>query len=218
MVLSFATLLALLPAAAAPPVGADHCAGSARCYDAGAFTAEVTQISATAMGNGARHHSIAIHVRFRNVGDRPIILGYKSASSSGIDNFGNAYYWGRAGTHDTSVKGIGIVGGRSADTQFQLQPGQSRSATFNLTRYNARPPIGNAWGYDVVIDELEILPGQQVRTIRENSLNFQNLTTGSLIGAIGPGSPGAMAGKTHEFGGSFRDERVVRDNNPGGGK
>lgn len=183
------------PATAAPAtagsagVAPDPCGGSPSCYNAGAFTAEIAQLSATAMGNGARHHSIAINIRFRNVSNAPIVLGYKSGSSAAIDNFGNRYYWGRAGTHDTSVKGIGFVSGRTADTQFQLQPGQSRNATFNLIRYEARAPIGNAWGYDVVIDELEILPGQQVRTARENSLNFQNLTARSFAGAAVPGLP-----------------------------
>ena len=82
-----------------------------------------------------------------------------------------------------------IVSGRTADTQFQLQPGQSRNATFNLIRFEARPPIGSAWGYDVVIDELEILPGQQVRTARENSLNFQSLTARAFASAAVPGLP-----------------------------
>ena len=40
-----------------------------------------------------------------------------------------------------------------------------------------------------MIDELEILPGQQVRTARENSLNFQNLTARSFAGAAVPGLP-----------------------------
>jgi len=175
-------------ATAAPAAAAvDPCAGSTRCYNAGPFIAEVVQLSSSAMGAGARHHSVALNIRFRNVSERPIILGYHSGSSAGIDNFGNTYYRGRAGTHDTSVKGMGYVDGRSADTQFALAPGQSRNATFNLVRYEARPPIGNAWGYDVVIDELEILPGQQVRTVRENSLNFQNITAGTFAGtATGP--------------------------------
>lgn len=182
------------PTAAAPPAPAtDPCAGSTRCYNAGPFIAEVVQLSSTAMGSGARHHSVALNIRFRNVSDRPIILGYHSGSSAGIDNFGHTYYRGRAGTHDTSVKGIGYVDGRSADTQFALAPGQSRNATFNLIRYEAKPPIGNAWGYDVVIDELEILPGQQVRTVRENSLNFQNITAGTFAGAATTPADGAAA-------------------------
>ncbi|HNR23714.1 MAG TPA: hypothetical protein PKL49_11915 [Steroidobacteraceae bacterium] len=182
------------PAAATPAaIAADPCAGSTRCYNAGPFIAEVVQLTSAAMGSGVRHHSVALNIRFRNVSDRPIILGYHSGSSAGIDNFGNTYYRGRAGTHDTSVKGIGYVDGRSADTQFALAPGQSRNATFNLIRYEAKPPIGNAWGYDVVIDELEILPGQQVRTVRENSLNFQNLTAGTFAGTATNPADGAAA-------------------------
>ncbi|MBV6416862.1 MAG: hypothetical protein CMLOHMNK_01480 [Steroidobacteraceae bacterium] len=176
-----ATQAAGVPAAAPMPV-ADPCGGAARCYNAGAFVAEVQQLTSTAMTPGARNQSIAINVRFRNVSGRPIILAYKSGSSSGIDNFGNQFYWGRPGSHDTSVKGMGHVSGRSADTQFALAPGQSRNATFNLIRYSAHPPIGSAWGFDVVIDELEILPGQQVRTVRENSVNFRNLTAGGPSG------------------------------------
>jgi hypothetical protein len=168
-------------ATAAPPTAPkDNCGESSRCYDAGTFVAEVMQVSATAMTPGARHHSVAINVRFRNVSDKPIILAYRSASSAALDNFGNGFTWGRPGTHDTSVKGIGMIAGRSVDTQFSLDPGQSRNATFNIIRFNAAPPIGNAWSYDVVIDEVEILPGQVVRSARQNSLSFANLTAGTF--------------------------------------
>lgn len=166
--------------AATPP---DPCGGAPRCYNAGTFVAEVAQVSASAMTAGARHQSAVINIRFRNVSDKPVILAYRSASSAAVDNFGNGFTWGRPGTHDTSVKGIGMVAGRSVDTQFALAPGQSRSATFNIIRFNAVPPIGNAWNYDVVIDEVEVLPGQVVRTARENSLSFANLTAGTFGGS-----------------------------------
>jgi hypothetical protein len=172
--------------AAAPVVPAaakDPCDGLPRCYNAGTFIAEVMQVSASAMTGGARHQSVALNIRFRNVSEKPIILAYRSASSAGLDNFGNGYTWGRPGTHDTSVKGIGILTGRSVDTQFALTPGQSRSATFNIIRFNAAPPIGNAWTYDVVIDEVEVLPGQVVRSARQNSLSFPSLTAGSNAAA-----------------------------------
>jgi hypothetical protein len=190
--------------AAGPAVAAAHaaptdpCAGSSRCYNAGAFIAEVMQVSPTAMAAGVRHHAVALNIRFRNISDKPIILAYQSGSSAGLDNFGNTFHWGRAGTHDTSVKGMGIVTGRSADTQFQLAPGQTRNATFNLWRYNARPPIGESWKYDVVIEEIEIQPGQVVKSVRQNSLNFTDLAPGSYKGAHvatsgSTGSSGASA-------------------------
>lgn len=186
---------AAAPAAAkAPAAATDPCGGSSRCYNAGSFVADVVQLSATSMSAGARHQSISLNIRFRNISDKPIILAYKSATSSGLDNFGQKFYWGRPGTHDTSVQGIGMVTGRAADTQFALAPGQGRSATFGLIRYQAVPPIGNAWNYNVVIDELEILPGQQVRTVRENSLSFQNLTAAGSFAAAAAATPGTGDG------------------------
>jgi hypothetical protein len=188
-----ATLLAALAslglaapfAHAAAPAPKDNCGGNPRCYDAGAFVAEVMQVSASAMTAGARHQGVVINIRFRNVSDKPVILAYRSGSSQALDNFGNGFTWGRPGTHDTSVKGIGMIAGRSVDTQFGLNPGQARSATFNIIRFNARPPIGNAWNYDVVIDEIEILPGQVVRSARQNSLSFPRLTAGTFSANAG---------------------------------
>jgi hypothetical protein len=178
-----------------PAAAKDPCSGSPRCYNAGTFIAEVVQVSASAMTAGARHHGVSMNIRFRNVGDKPIILAYRSGSTAALDNFGNGYTWGRPGTHDTSVKGIGMLTGRSVDTQFALAPGQSRSATFNIIRFNARPPIGNAWNYDVVIDEVEVLPGQVVRSARQNSLSFPSLTAGSFAGSSAAAGTADVASK-----------------------
>jgi hypothetical protein len=165
----------------------DPCGGSPRCYNAGTFIAEVMQLSASAMTAGVRNQSVAINIRFRNISDKPVILAYRSGSNTALDNFGNRFVYGRPSTHDTSVKGIGMIAGRTVDTQFQLAPGQSRAATFNLIRFEARPPIGNAWNYDVVIDEVEILPGQVVQSARQNSLSFSGITAGSFP-AVGGGA------------------------------
>jgi hypothetical protein len=204
-VVHFASLAQASAKPAAPPVASaaapvvpaaakDPCEGSPRCYNAGTFIAEVMQVSASAMTGGARHQSVALNIRFRNVSEQPIILAYRSNSSAGLDNFGNGYTWGRPGTHDTSVKGIGILTGRAVDTQFALTPGQSRSATFNIIRFNAAPPIGNAWNYDVVIDEVEVLPGQVVRSARQNSLSFASLTAGTFRGSSAAAGAADAAG------------------------
>jgi len=170
-------------APAPPPKATDPCGGSSRCFNAGAFIAEVTQVTPTAMAKGVRHHVVAFTIRFRNISDKPVILGYQASSSSAVDNFGNGFTWGRPGTYDTSVKGIGIVSARSADTQFSLAPNQARTATFNIVRYNAVPPIGESWNYNVVIAEVEIQPGQVVKSVRENSVSFERLAPGSFPGA-----------------------------------
>jgi hypothetical protein len=184
-----ATAMPANPASAAPAAvtatATDPCGGSARCHNAGAFVAEVIQVQSSAMTAGARHQSVSINIRFRNISDRPVILAYRASSSAALDNFGNGFTWGRPGTHDTSVKGIGLVTARSADTQFQLAPGQSRNATFGIMRFNAVPPIGDRWNYNVVVDEVEIQPGQVVKAVRQNSLSFANLSAGNFPSLAG---------------------------------
>ncbi len=174
------------PGATAPPasltVAADPCGGSPRCYSAGTFIAEVVQVSPSAMVKGARNQVVSLNIRFRNVSDKPIILAYRNTSGTGRDNFGQQFFYGRPNA-DASVKGMGVVDTRNADPQFMLAPGQSRAATFTMIRFNARPPIGESFGYDLVIDELAILPGQQIRSVRQNSLTFTNLAPGSMVGA-----------------------------------
>lgn len=168
------------PQAAAPP--ADHCAGLQRCYDAGAFTAEIAQVTSARQGT-YNDHLLRINVRFRNVSAEPIVLAYQAKSSVIIDNLGNRYYWGRAGTYDTSVTGMGISQGRQANAEFVLQPGQARNATFQLIRYNVRnAPVGAAYNFDFVIEQLEVLPSQQIRVAREHSISYQAIGANSMGG------------------------------------
>jgi hypothetical protein len=192
-----ATAAAAAPAAQAVP--ADPCAAAKYCYNAGGFIAQVQQVTPSQYTPAGRHHTITMNIRFTNISSAPIILGYRSSSSGLVDNYGNRYFWGRSGTHDTSVQGIGYVTGRSADPQFTLNPGQSRMASFGVTRYNVNTPIGSTFKYDLVINELEILGAQQqVRSLRDNALSFTNLVAGSVAVAHVPGAtgvPGQIAGE-----------------------
>jgi hypothetical protein len=172
---------AAVPAASVPPTSRqDFCAGVLRCVSAGPFTAQV--IAATPQGGPKdRHHTLVLNVRFRNVSNAPVVLGYKASSSNGTDNLGNQYYWGRAGTYDTSATGIGIVSSREANASFALAPGASGDATFKVIRFNSvGTQLGTGWVYDVVISQLEILPSQQVRVAREFSLHFTDITAGGV--------------------------------------
>lgn len=172
---------AATPAATVATVG-DPCAGLARCATGGAFVAQVTSVTPVGTPQD-RHHSLKLTVRFRNVGSAPIYLGYKSGSSAATDNLGNAYIYGRPGTHDTSFAGIGLITGSSADPSFRLNPGESRDAQFGVTRFNSGgKQLGTAWVYDVVVSTLEILPSQQVRVDRDYSLHFADLTAGGVAG------------------------------------
>ena len=177
------------PASVAPaaPGPAELCASSSRCYDAGPFLAEVTNLTASHRGN-FRDHVLRFNVRIRNVSDSVLILGYKGTSAAVADEHGNSYYWGRAGTYDRSARGIGVVTAREADAQFVLRPGEARMATFELVRYRpGRTAIGTTFTYDLTLVELQPLPGNQVRSVRDYSVSFQGLTAGSGDAAVDAG-------------------------------
>ncbi len=125
-----------------------------------------------------RHHLLKITLALRNTTSRPLILAYKASTSGAIDDQGNAYGWGRPGTHDTSVQGIGLVSARQADTSFVLRPGESRTASFGVIRFESGPsPQGRTFAFDTVIAELRILPnGTQSETVREHAVHLADLS------------------------------------------
>jgi hypothetical protein len=61
-----------------------------------------------------------------------------------------------------------------------LSSGGSSNASFVLARRHeandARDPIGTAFNFDVSIAQLEVLPSQQINTVRESAVTFSNLT------------------------------------------
>lgn len=176
--LSICLLVMAAARSATPPPVTDPCEGLVRCASGGPFIAQVLSL-VTQGGPKDRHHVLKLQVRFLNITTQPIILGYKSNSSSATDNLGNGYVFGRPGAHDTSFAGIGLVTSRQADPSFVLNPGESRNATFTVTRFNSlRQELGTAWAYDVVINQLEILPSKQIRTGAEYSLHFSDLAPG----------------------------------------
>lgn len=166
---------AAAPAPAQVPPMADPCAGAPRCYATGPFKAEVASVSTSEIGG--RHLGLQVSVRVRNLTTQPIVLGYREGSSGAIDDLGNRYYFGRPGTHDVSTSGIGHINGLSADPQFSLAPGEARMATFNLIRYDAiRQPRGTVFTHNLTLEQLEILPSRQVRSVREYAVQLTGLS------------------------------------------
>lgn len=161
--------------AATPP--ADACASQPRCYNAGPFTAQVTQVTTSQSGS---HHLVRLNVRFHNVSEQPLILAYTKNSGTMVDDQGNRYTidW-RA---PDRVKGIGQVERGKADPQFVLNPGESRNASFEYSRYVGKTVIGNVFSPDLAVEQLQVLSSQQVRSIREYNINYPNLTAGTLLG------------------------------------
>ncbi|MEO8334754.1 MAG: hypothetical protein ABI664_07270 [bacterium] len=174
------------------PPEVDLCAGKVRCYGAGPFVAEVSQFTTSIEGN-RRYHVLRTNVKVRNVSSQPIILAYKATSDGATDNLGNRYYWGTAGTYDMSVSGIGKVEGRKVDPQFQLAPGESRTATFTLlSKDAANRELGTSWTQELTLVQLDMLPSNQVRVGREYAVSFKDL--GPNAGDAG-NAAAAQAGK-----------------------
>jgi hypothetical protein len=169
-------------AAVAPPAPAvDNCAGLARCFDAGPFTAEVQQVSSSI--SGGRHHVLRFNVRLRNVSNQPMILASTYNSHVVVDNTGGRY----SRTPSDAVVGIGVVASGRADPQFVLTPGQARMVSFQVYRANTgTTPPGTAFTFDTSIEQLEILASQQIRSIRQFSLNFPDLTATGMAAAAAP--------------------------------
>ena len=177
--------------AAAPVVaaGPDPCAGIARCFNAGSFLAEIQQVSSSIAGG--RHHVLRFNMRFRNLTNQPLILGSTYRSPVAVDNEGNRY----GITPEQAVSGMGVVSGNTADPQFVLGPGQSRNASFQVYRRNSPKPNGVSYTFDVSLEQLEILPSQQVRSTRQFSLNFPNVTVSGMPGGAASGESLGEAGK-----------------------
>jgi hypothetical protein len=151
----------------------DACAGKPHCDSNKVFSAEVVQLTGSIVGG--RHHLLRMSIRFHNLTDHPIILAYVTGSSTAVDNLNNTYYWGRPGTHDVSTQGIGIVEGRKANTQFQLDPGESREAVFAVVRFNsARSQLGTSFNYSNTIAELR-QRGNLVSVVKQYSMRFPHL-------------------------------------------
>jgi hypothetical protein len=115
-------------------------------------------------------------VRFRNLTNQPITLGYGAGSALITDNFGNRYS-SVTPAHGDGAKGIGIVRNDQADPQFVLGPGASGDVMFSLSRGRARTDrVGATFNLDMTIAQLEVLDSRQVRTVREYAVGVPNLT------------------------------------------
>jgi len=175
---------------------ANVCAGRAHCYQSGPLAAEVSSI----MPNNAvapQDHAVRVSVTFHNTSNQPIALAYKAGSSQLQDNHGTAYTWGRPGSHDASAAGIGVSEGRNVNPNFVLRPGESRSASFEVSSFDrgTKAP-GTSFNYAMVVQQFQVMPNGQMQAVRELPLSFPGLTTGAanaVVPAVAKTPAGTMA-------------------------
>ena len=160
--------------AAAPATAPDPCIGKARCYSTSTFVAEVTNVTKSV--SGVYHDNvIESKIRFRNLSAERLVLAYVGRSNSMVDDRGNRYSWGRAGGPDGSVSGMGMSFGNKVDPSFALRPGETRDAKFALWLRPGRAVLGTSYSLDFTLNQLEILPSNQIRVTREYAVSFRDL-------------------------------------------
>lgn len=175
-----ATPAASAPAAAAPAPMANPCEGKPNCYATGPFMAEAQ----ANVSQDATYQHVSVRVQFRNMSAQPIVLAYQEGSASMIDNQGNKY-------QPASIGGMGKVSRSSADPQFVLSPGETRQATVVYRLHKAGKILGNAFTPDFVISQLEVLPSQQVRSVRDYAVSFTGVPASALSASPVGAAPGA---------------------------
>lgn len=168
-------------AAPAPLQAREGCGGVAACQVQGPLQASVVRVNVTDSGGVTAYHTVRTTVRFQNVGDQPLIVGYRNKSGAVSDNNGLAYRW------SSKAYGIGLVDANVADPQFRLAPGESREAAFESTlQYGARHTTpGNLFQHDLTIALLQVVGPNQVRATSDLAFSFSNLAAGGGTGFAG---------------------------------
>jgi hypothetical protein len=151
----------------------DVCAKKPDCFSSGPFVAEITRMSPSQV---QAVRDIQFSVRFRNVSGQPLVLAHTPQSMLVVDDQGNRYtsHWGNL----TEVREMGLANGMQSDPSFVLQPGADREATYQVRFSPGASPVryGNTYNVDFAIEELELLPANQVRSVRQFPVGFRDVS------------------------------------------
>src|ERR1051325_4787965 len=161
------------------------CGAQPYCYDTTHFAATVTSFR-TSTVNG--YKLIDTSIRFLNKTDRPLILGYVSASGFATDDRGNRSAVGGP----NGYRGIGLVIGNNFDPKLMIRPAGSSEAQFELVLQGAPQIVGFHYVLDITVAEIKTLEGNQHMLDGEFPLHFEGLANGVSQG-VG-GFAGAPAG------------------------
>ena len=149
----------------------DVCAKKPDCFSAGPFVAEITRMSTSVADRYFRE--IQYTVRFRNLTAQPLALAETPGSSLVVDDRGNRYTpnW----IANKEVMGMGVARGQQSDASFVLAPGTSSEATFTVRFNVGKAVLGSVYDVDFAVEELELLPANQVRSVRQYAVGFREV-------------------------------------------
>jgi hypothetical protein len=167
-------------AGAAPAVLAeDPCKDKPACSSSGPLLAEVTRMLNEGMAGN--YHQVLVTVRFRNLGNTPLILNYKQGTGKMPDNLGQPY---DVSSQGTDVQGMPVSTRDRASSQFTLAPGEARDASIRFRRFAGREKqIGTSFSPSFAVEQYELLPSSQLKLVREYSLNYTDLRYGGAGGS-----------------------------------
>lgn len=131
-----------------------RCQTAANCFDAGPYVVTVTDI---VEGDTPGYRLARLVLRFDNLTDTTLVLGYRSGSSFMVDNFRSRYSCCQADSsrEDTSAIGIGTDHDDKINPQFMLKPGSSDTISFDLWRHRPPDQPASYYHFDVMIDEID---------------------------------------------------------------
>ncbi|SRR6266487_4102606 len=165
------SLFVTSPQVQSPETAGARCKSAVNCFDAGSYIVTVIDIIE---GDIPGYRLARLVLRFENLTDSTLVLGYRSGSSFMVDNFRNRYSCCKTDSlkEDTSAIGIGVDRDDKVDAQFMLKPRTSDTVSFDLWRH--RPPDQQAsfYHFDIMIDEID--PGLKT-VLRHPGVFFRNL-------------------------------------------
>jgi hypothetical protein len=181
------------------------CGAQPYCFDTPHFAATVTSFR-TSTVNG--YKLIDASIRFLNKTDRPLILGYVSASGFATDDRGNRSAVGGP----NGYRGIGLVIGNNFDPKLIVRPAGWGEAQFELVLQGSPQIVGFHYVLDITVAEIKTLEGNQHLLDGEFPLHFEGLANGVSQG-VGSfaGAPADVANAVSNLKSIFGKKKAVQN-------
>jgi hypothetical protein len=152
----------------------DPCADLTNCYNAGSFTAQLTNVVAS---REAQERYLRIAVRIRNTGPDQRVLCFSGGTGTAIDDQQHRY---QMHFDHRGVRGFGVCDRNLVNPQFVVQPGATRdgSLEFFVGIYTGQEVFGSTFNVSFALDELKLHPGNQVERLGQHVITFDGVDTG----------------------------------------
>ena len=141
--------------------------------------------------NPSKDKVLTFSVRFRNLLEQPLYLGFVQGSGLIIDDQGMRYTMAGGAA---ALRGMGFVTQGSLDPKFVLQAGESGDVRVELvSRAQQGQTFGTAYDLDFAVREIEALPANQFQLGKEHSLQYKHLVPDDGGTGPAPDTPVAVA-------------------------